>query len=109
VFRFTVTVEEGLPLRICLAYTDLPGRSLQNDVSLLVAGPGRARFVGNADVPNALTRSDADNNVEVVRLETPAAGRYTLQVFARNLLRPPQDFALVVTGKLTSGLKRAAG
>jgi serine protease AprX len=108
-FRFTVTVEDGLPLRICLAYTDLPGRSLQNDVSLLVAGPGGARFVGNADVPNALTRSDADNNVEVVRLEEPAAGRYTLQVFARNLLRPPQDFALVVTGRLSSGLKRAAG
>ena len=74
-----------------------------------MAGPGRARFVGNADVPNALTRSDADNNVEVVRVDAPAPGRYTLQVFARNLLRPPQDFALVVTGSLGSGLTRAAG
>ncbi|GAA0905963.1 hypothetical protein GCM10009557_81160 [Virgisporangium ochraceum] len=109
VFRFTVTVSAGLPLRICLAYTDLPGRSLQNDVSLLVAGPAGERFVGNADVPNALTRSDADNNVEVVRIEEPAAGTYTVQVFARNLLRPPQDFALVVTGRLASGLKRVTG
>lgn len=106
--QFTVAVKAGLPLRICLAYTDLPGRGLQNDVSLLVAGPDGGRFVGNADLPSPLTRTDADNNVEVVRLDAPAAGRYTLQVFARNLLRPPQDFALVVTGKLDSGLRRAA-
>jgi serine protease AprX len=45
----------------------------------------------------------------VVRLEAPAAGRYTVQVFARNLLRPPQDFALVVTGRLASGLTRVTG
>jgi serine protease AprX len=108
-FQFTVTVEEGLPLRICLAYTDLPGRGLQNDVSLLVAGPGGRKFVGNADLPNPLTRSDADNNVEIVRVEEPTAGRYTVQVFARNLLRPPQDYALVISGKLASELKRAAG
>lgn len=108
-FQFAVTVAAGLPLRICLAYTDLPGRGLQNDVSLLVAGPDGKRYIGNADMPNPLTRSDADNNVEVVRVEAPAAGRYTVQVFARNLLRPPQDYALVVTGKLGSELKRAAG
>ena len=108
-FQFTVTVRAGLPLRICLAYTDLPGRSLQNDVSLMVGGPGGKRFVGNADLPSPLTRSDADNNVEVVRIDAPEAGRYTLQVFARNLLRPPQDFALVVTGNLGTALTRTAG
>ena len=75
----------------------------------MVGGPGGKRFVGNADMPNPLTRSDADNNVEVVRIDAPEAGKYTLQVFARNLLRPPQDYALVVTGNLGSALTRTAG
>jgi hypothetical protein len=36
--------------------------------------------------------------VEIVRITAPGAGTYFIQVFATNLLKPPQDFALVVTG-----------
>ncbi|SDD02419.1 S8 family serine peptidase [Rhodococcus tukisamuensis] len=107
-FRFTVQVGAGLPLRICMAYTDLPGRALQNDVSMIVEDPGRRKFVGNADLPGSIRRpSDAENNVEVVRVEDPTPGRWVIQVFARNLLRGPQDFALVATGELASPLRRA--
>jgi serine protease AprX len=107
--QFSAAVRAGTPLRICLAYTDLPGRGLQNDISVIVKDPTGRKTVGNADLPDRLTQSDADNNVEVVRFDAPAAGTYVVQVFARNLLRPPQDFALVVTGDLSSALRRVTG
>ena len=97
-----------MPLRLRLAYTDLPGRSLQNDVSLLVQDPSGAKIPGNTALPD-ITNSDVDNNVEVIRIDDPAPGRWLIQVFARNLLRPPQDYALVATGALSSPLRRAPG
>ena len=106
--RFHLDVEGGMPLRLCLAYTDLPGRSLQNDVSLLVQDPTGAKIPGNTGLPD-ITNSDVDNNVEVIRIDDPAPGRWLIQVFARNLLRPPQDYALVATGALSSPLRRAPG
>jgi Subtilase family len=106
--RFHLNVEGGMPLRLCLAYTDLPGRSLQNDVSLLVQDPTGKKIPGNTGLPS-LTNSDIDNNVEVIRIDDPAPGQWLIQVFARNLLRPPQDYALVATGALSSSLRRAPG
>jgi hypothetical protein len=104
--RFQLDVGGGMPLRLCLAYTDLPGRSLQNDVSLLVQDPTGVKITGNSGLPS-LTNSDVDNNVEVIRIDDPEPGRWLIQVFARNLLRPPQDYALVATGALSSPLRRA--
>ncbi|MFJ9648341.1 S8 family serine peptidase [Streptomyces sp. NPDC101206] len=98
--RFHVTAGPATPFRLCLAYTDLPGRGLQNDISVIVQAPDGTKHVGNAGLPNRLLRSDCTNNVEVVRIDSPPAGTYLIQVFARNLLAGPQDFALVVTGDL---------
>jgi serine protease AprX len=106
--QFQVDVKAGMPLRLCLAYTDLPGRSLQNDVSFMVQDPTGAKIAGNTGLPE-ITKSDVDNNVEVIRVDDPAPGRWLIQVFARNLLRPSQDYALVVTGALSSALRRAPG
>ena len=106
--RFQIDVEAGMPLRLCMAYTDLPGRSLQNDLSVMVQDPTGAKIAGNTGLPE-ITKSDVDNNVEVIRVDDPAPGRWLIQVFARNLLRPPQDYALVVTGALSSALRRAPG
>ncbi len=106
--RFQIDVEGGMPLRLCMAYTDLPGRSLQNDLSVMVQDPTGAKIAGNTGLPE-ITKSDVDNNVEVIRVDDPAPGRWLIQVFARNLLRPPQDYALVVTGALSSALRRAPG
>jgi serine protease AprX len=106
--RFHLDVERGMPLRLCLAYTDLPGRSLQNDVSLLVQDPTGAKIPGNTGLPD-ITNSDVDNNVEVIRIDDPAPGRWLIQVFARNLLRPSQDYVLLATGALSSPLRRAPG
>jgi len=62
--------------------------------------------VGNPDLPQKLTATDRDNNVEILRLEDPPEGDYLVQITASNLLRGPQDFALVVTGDLESPLAR---
>ena len=45
----------------------------------------------------------------MIRVDDPTPARWLIQVFARNLLRPPQDYALVVTGALSSALRRAPG
>jgi len=106
--KFQVDIEAGMPLRLCMAYTDLPGRSLQYDLSVMLQDPTGAKIAGNTGLPE-ITRSDVDNNVEVIRVDDPTPGRWLIQVFARNLLRPPQDYALVVTGALSSALRRAPG
>ena len=57
------------------------------------------KWVGNEKLPDALTLPDRDNNVETIHLTNPATGTYIIQVFASNLLKAPQDFALVVTAE----------
>jgi hypothetical protein len=89
----------ALPLRVCLAYTDLPARGLQNNLNVLVHHQeSGTKWMGNANLPAALVLPDPDNNVETVRIPQPKAGTYFIQVFAANLLKGPQGFALVVTG-----------
>jgi serine protease AprX len=103
--QFRFSIEEGDWLRICLVYTDAPGRALQNNLNLFMEHEQSAsRWIGNPHVPKDLKIPDPDNNIEVVRLENPAPGDYLIQISARNLLRTPQDYALVVTGALTSQL-----
>ncbi|MEU3778493.1 S8 family serine peptidase [Streptomyces sp. NPDC032472] len=106
--RFNVTAGSATPFRLCLAYTDLPGRGLQNDISVIVQAPDGTKHAGNAGLPNPLIGSDCTNNVEVVRIDAPPAGTYLIQVFARNLLAGPQDFALVVTGDLNGPIAQLA-
>lgn len=102
--RFTVKVRAGYPLRICLAYTDPPGPAIVNNLNLLVQGPDKKKLLGNEQVPMTLNIPDPTNNVEIVRVDAPAAGTWTIQISASNLLKPPQDFALVITGDLNGNL-----
>jgi len=102
-FRFTLSAPIII-LRICLAYTDLPARALQNNLNLFVQIPGGQKILGNAELPNSLNIPDPDNNVEVVRIDNAPLGVYLIQVVATNLLKGPQDFALVVNGENISSL-----
>jgi serine protease AprX len=104
--RFGFRARAGRPLRLCLTWTDLPARSLQNNLNLFLQLPTRTKTVGNPDLPQKLTATDRDNNVEIVRLEDPPEGDYLVQITSSNLLRGPQDFALVVTGDLETPLTR---
>ena len=104
--RYIISVDTGLPLRICLAYTDYPGRSLQNNLNLLVQAPDNSKLTGNAQLRMGLQPLDSDNNVEVVRIAAPLKGDYLIQVTAQNLLKTPQEFALIVSGDLGTSTLR---
>jgi hypothetical protein len=102
--RYDINVAAGTRFSICLVWTDAPGRALQNNLNLLVETPAAQKVAGNEKLPMALGPVDQENNVEIVRFDAPAAGKYRIQISASNLLTASQDFALVVTGALTSPL-----
>jgi len=107
-YRWQITAGDKLPLRACLAWTDLPFRGLQNQLLLLMDDEGGKKFTGNSDAAATLKIAgmiaDPNNNVQIVRVETVRPGRFTIVVNATNLLQPPQAFALVVSGDLQSPL-----
>jgi hypothetical protein len=102
-YQFSIAAPAG-PLRICLAYTDLPMRALQNDLNLFLQLPSGQKMFGNTQVSDSLHIPDPANNVEIIRIDNPAPGQYLIQIAATNLLKGPQDFALVVTGEGVSDL-----
>jgi len=107
----------GQPLKITLAYTDVPGfpgaiPALVNDLDLEVTAPDSTLYRGNQfalgeSIPNAPT-PDNLNNVEAVHLAQPLPGDYLVRVRARNVVQDArldtsavdQDFALVSSGDL---------
>jgi subtilisin family serine protease len=108
----------GQPLKITLAYTDVPGfpgaiPALVNDLDLEVVAPDGTLYRGNQfgageSVPNAPT-PDKLNNVEGVYLSQPAPGDYLVRVRASKIVQDAitntpnvidQDFALVSSGNL---------
>jgi hypothetical protein len=99
--RYQFNVPPGVTtLNITLAYTDLPARALQNNLNLFLQElPNGQKWMGNTALPDSLNIPDTDNNVERIRIVNPAAGNYLIQVTATNILRGPQDLALVVTGE----------
>lgn len=109
-FRFSITSGTGLPLKLCLAWTDPPARSLQNSLLLLVDDQAQTKWAGNSQAASTLNVAgaprDTNNNVQVVRIDAPIGGSYTIVVVASMILSPPQSFALVVTGDLQSPLNQ---
>jgi len=115
--RRVVVATEEMPLKITLAYTDVPGfpgaiPALVNNLDLEVVAPDGRVYRGNQfdqgeSVPNA-PAYDSLNNVEGVHLSTPLPGEYLVRVTARNVAEDAridtpevdQDFALVVSGDL---------
>jgi serine protease AprX len=109
---FVFELEAGQPLRLCLAWTDRPGRNVQNNLSVLLAHDDSGqRWSGNAGRTKQFDTEDTGNNVHVIRLEDGPAGPYVVQVVAGNLLARDgadpyrtQPFALVVGGDLVKKL-----
>ena len=115
--RRLIVFSANEPLRITLAYTDVPGLpaalpALVNDLNLEVIAPDGSVYRGNqfeaGESVAGAASSDRLNNVEAVRLATPAPGEYTVRVLARNVpvdartdtSSLDQDFALVISGDL---------
>ncbi|RKG86631.1 hypothetical protein D7W82_16070 [Corallococcus sp. CA049B] len=104
-FLFSVQVKEGHPLRVCLAHTDPPANGMQHTLRLTVQSPDGRKWLGNGKRSSqGVPIWDDLNNASIVRFEAPEAGRYFVQVEAWNVLKL-QDYALVVTGELESGLE----
>jgi serine protease AprX len=105
-WRRDVHVAAGLPLRVTLAWTDLPEKGLQQDLDLTVVTPGGTQLLGNADWPKPVPthKRDHTNNVEQVVIEAPETGEYRILVVAFETWKETQGFSLVVTGKLESDL-----
>jgi serine protease AprX len=103
--QFLVTAEADTWLRLCLVWTDPPGRGLQNNLNVLLEHrQSGMKWAGNQNRPTQFPSPDPGNNVQVIRIDQPAAGTYLIQVVATNILRGPQPFALVVAGGLGSEL-----
>lgn len=111
-----VLASGDLPLKVTLAYTDVPGfppaiPALVNDLDLEVISPSGTVYRGNQfldgeSVPNA-PGFDSVNNVEGVHVEFPESGEYTVRVIGRKVIEDSrrdtagvidQDFALVFSG-----------
>ncbi|MBB5956841.1 hypothetical protein FHS29_003434 [Saccharothrix tamanrassetensis] len=91
------------PLRVCLAWTDPPGRGIQHALSLVVVHRSSGRhWLGNERRRTTYATADTANNVQVVRIDRPAPGDYEVEITAiSELLFGAQDFALAVSGAST--------
>jgi hypothetical protein len=104
---YRLQVAAGEPLKVTLAWTDYPSTpaanpNLNNDLDLIVSGPG-GTFTGNVfsdGVSAAGGGADRRNNVEQVLLDSPETGVYTVTVRSWNVPDGPQPFALAVTGNV---------
>lgn len=106
---YSAFVREGGsgPLVITLVWTDVPGKDVQNRLTLRVTGPG-GPYTGNANhQPNAAsllhpTAGDRRNTVQQVRIADAQPGEYTITVTGLVIIHAPQSFALAVVGDLKS-------
>jgi serine protease AprX len=89
----------GAPLRIALAWSDAPGPTIVNNLNLIVTAPDGTKIVGNqTGGAGGPATFDTANNVEVVQVDAPVSGEWTVDVVGSNVPRGPQDFALVAIG-----------
>jgi subtilisin family serine protease len=110
--RFEFDLPAGQPwLRLCLTYTDLPGDSVQNKLLLLLHHvPSNTKHAGNdgqlAQLAPFLPSPDRKNDVSIIRLNSPPAGRYVIQVSPANMpFGGAQDFALVISAPTLGGVQ----
>jgi serine protease AprX len=113
------------PLRIVLAWTDVPGKFLHNNLQLYVEGPAGLATIGNSELTfhrdpwagDSLARAaapagvqlggvdfDKYNNVEQVIINAPIGGNYRISVIAQytDPDEKAQGYALCVSGELDS-------
>jgi hypothetical protein len=113
-----VTVDGSQPLKVTIAWTDLPGtpvtRSLDdptamlvNDLDLLVVGPDGNHYPWTLDIaspadPAVRTTANHVDNVEQVLIDAPIVGDYTIRVDATGTVSN-QDFSIIVEGATLAG------
>jgi serine protease AprX len=83
----------GRTLKVTLAWTDMPGEALQNDLDLIVTSSDGRVFHGNR--PAGATDFDRTNNVEQVVISNVPQGSADIEVLAFRATQP-QSYALVI-------------
>ena len=114
-YKVNVAAGAAAPLVLTLAWTDRPGRDVQNQLQLDIRGPADLFQIGNAKhvflknplfntkAPNGVVL-DKRNNVQQIRIDAAAPGEYTIHVAAQNTVLPPQGYALAVVGNIDGDL-----
>jgi serine protease AprX len=95
----TIRLPGSARLRVVLAYSDFPGAALVNNLNLMVTGPDGSWYVGNQTKAGALAL-DATNNVEMIDIPVARSGAWRIDVIGANVPEGPQDFALVIIGRV---------
>ena len=95
----TIRLSGTAPLRIVLAYTDYPGAALVNNLNLIVQDPDGKLYAGNQANPGSVTL-DTANNVEMVDVLSAKSGQWRIDVVGANVPQGPQDFAVVIVGRM---------
>jgi hypothetical protein len=91
-------VDNSVPLRATLVYTDYPGEKLVNNLNLILYSPSGKYYLGNDFKQTG--SSDSINNVEGVIVESPEIGIWKLGIIGSNVLQESQDYALIVSGAI---------
>jgi subtilisin family serine protease len=110
---FTV-LSNGESLRVTMVFTDPPGtlnasNPVVNNLDLEVVAPDGTVYKGNVidtNTGNSIPGGSPDpkNNVEMVLLNSPAAGGYRVRVVGTAVNQGDQGFALAITGDLQDPL-----
>ncbi|HEV8661160.1 MAG TPA: hypothetical protein VGS96_21360, partial [Thermoanaerobaculia bacterium] len=98
------------PLKAVLVWTDPPGvirtasdstPELVNDLDLRMTTPTGDVHFGNEAIHRG--QRDRINNVEMITIDAPATGSYTVSVDATTIASGPrQSYALVIVGDLSA-------
>jgi len=95
-------------LKISLVWTDAAGTinanpALVNNMDLTATSPSSSVYLGNVFSSGLSTTggsADTKNNVEMVRLNNPAQGKWVINVKGTNVPQGRQDYALVIAGPI---------
>ncbi len=116
VYTRELTVPEGKDLKVTISWTDKPGNPanpqldpsnpmLVNDLDLKITGPDGSTYYPwrlDRDNPSAAAVRDGENdvdNVEVVYVENPGAGNYTVHIDHKGTLSGgSQAYSLIISG-----------
>jgi serine protease AprX len=99
-FEYKVKITNlDVSIRVIMAYTDLPGSRLINNLNIRLTDPNGNYYLGN-DFDNK-KEHDLINNVEGIIVNPSIAGIWSITVTAYSLPEPEkgnQDFAVVASG-----------
>ncbi|MEG6615151.1 S8 family serine peptidase [Peptococcaceae bacterium 1198_IL3148] len=94
-YSFEVKSDGQSPLAVTVVWSDYPQRArvangLVNDLDLQMVDPDGRVFWGNNTIGG-----DKKNNVEVIRINNPQSGTYTITVKGAKIVQSPQPFSII--------------